>query len=156
VQQVATPREVYGRPKNLHVARFMGYRNVVPAQLEGVQGEYVKLDAGGVALMATAMASFERKDVFVALRPEDIERATPGAVNAFDAQVTAVEYGGRDSLIRATAPFGEVWARLPGEFGEGERVTLRIPPARTLVYPAERSEPVGPDQPGGERNGAAA
>ncbi|WP_118183621.1 ABC transporter ATP-binding protein [Paraburkholderia phosphatilytica] len=152
VQQVATPREVYGRPKNLHVARFMGYRNVVPAQLDGAQGEFVKLGAAGVALTGTAMASFDAKDVAVALRPEDFERAAPGATNAFDAQVTAVEYGGRDSLIRAKAPFGELWARLPGEFSEGERVTLSVPPARTLVYPAERSEHIEHI----ERNGAAA
>src|SRR5215210_1578925 len=29
VQQIAAPREVYAQPSNLHVARFMGYRNVV-------------------------------------------------------------------------------------------------------------------------------
>jgi putative spermidine/putrescine transport system ATP-binding protein len=38
VQQVATPKEVYGRPKNLHVARFMGYRNVLEFTLEGHAG----------------------------------------------------------------------------------------------------------------------
>src|SRR5579871_6179656 len=40
VQQVAPPHEVYTQPANLHVARFMGYRNVIdfeasPAQLAG-------------------------------------------------------------------------------------------------------------------------
>src|SRR6478735_5717595 len=29
VQQIARPAEVYGQPANLHVARFMGYRNVI-------------------------------------------------------------------------------------------------------------------------------
>src|SRR6266481_5418764 len=29
VQQIGTPREVYAQPANLHVARFMGYRNVL-------------------------------------------------------------------------------------------------------------------------------
>src|SRR3954470_5142612 len=29
VQQIGTPPEVYGQPSNLHVARFMGYRNVL-------------------------------------------------------------------------------------------------------------------------------
>src|SRR3954463_4798079 len=29
VQQVAAPEDVYGQPANLHVARFMGYRNVL-------------------------------------------------------------------------------------------------------------------------------
>ena len=29
VQQIAAPSDVYGQPANLHVARFMGYRNVL-------------------------------------------------------------------------------------------------------------------------------
>ncbi len=53
--------------------------------------------------------------------------------------MTTVEYGGRDSLIRVKSAFGELWARLAGEFTEGERVTLRVPPSRTLVYDGEPS-----------------
>jgi putative spermidine/putrescine transport system ATP-binding protein len=139
VQQVATPKEVYGRPKNLHVARFMGYRNVLPFTLEGTQGEGVAVEANGVRLIGTAMDGFNSKRVSVAMRPEDMERAAPGSENAFDAQVTTVEYGGRDSLIRVKSAFGELWARVAGEFAEGERVTLRVPPSRTLVYDGEPS-----------------
>src|SRR6185312_4295456 len=29
VQQIAAPADVYAQPANLHVARFMGYRNVI-------------------------------------------------------------------------------------------------------------------------------
>jgi putative spermidine/putrescine transport system ATP-binding protein len=73
----------------------------------------------------------------VALRPEDMERAAPGADNAFDAQVNTVEYGGHDSLLRVTTAFGEVWARVEGEFAPGERISLRVAPSRVLVYDAE-------------------
>jgi len=139
VQQVGTPKEVYGRPKNLHVARFMGYRNVLPFTLEGTQGEGVVVEANDVRLIGTAMDGFNSKRVAVAMRPEDMERAAPGSENAFDAQVTTVEYGGRDSLIRVNSAFGELWARVAGEFAEGERVTLRVPPSRTLVYDGEPS-----------------
>ena len=72
-----------------------------------------------------------------ALRPDDIERAEAGADNAFDATVETVEYGGRDSLIRAITPFGSIWARVAGEFTQGERLRLRVAPARTLVYAGE-------------------
>src|SRR5579862_6101922 len=37
-QQIGTPEELYSRPRNLHVARFMGYRNVADFMLEGTQG----------------------------------------------------------------------------------------------------------------------
>ena len=70
----------------------------------------------------------------MALRPEDLERSTAGAENAFDVEVTTVEYGGRDSLIRVKSAFGDLWARVAGDFAEGERITLRVPPSRALVY----------------------
>ncbi|KVX95693.1 spermidine/putrescine ABC transporter ATP-binding protein [Burkholderia ubonensis] len=137
VQQVASPKEVYTRPRNLHVARFMGYRNVLPFTLEGMAGERVAVAASGVRLTGVPMAGFDHKDVAVALRPDDFARAGAADDNAFDATVETVEYGGRDSLIRAAAPFGKIWARVAGEFGEGERLRLRIPPERTLVYAGE-------------------
>ncbi|VWC76498.1 spermidine/putrescine ABC transporter ATP-binding protein [Burkholderia aenigmatica] len=135
VQQVATPKDVYTRPHNLHVARFMGYRNVLPFMLEGVAGDYVTVAAGGVRITGVPMASFDAKEVVVALRPDDIERADEGGDNTFDATVETVEYGGRDSLIRAVTPFGAIWARVAGEFVEGEPLRLRVAPSRTLVYP---------------------
>ncbi|MCA3834474.1 MAG: TOBE domain-containing protein, partial [Burkholderia sp.] len=120
-----------------HVARFMGYRNVLPFTLEGMAGDGVQIAAGGVRLTGIPMAGFDAKDVVVALRPDDIERADEGGDNAFDATVETVEYGGRDSLIRAVTPFGAIWARVAGEFAEGERLRLRVAPSRTLVYAAE-------------------
>jgi putative spermidine/putrescine transport system ATP-binding protein len=137
VQQVGIPQAVYGRPTNLHVARFMGYRNVVPFTLEGARGEYVAMSAGGVRLVGVPMAGFDRKAVVLAMRPDDFERAAPGDENAFDVQIETVEYGGRDSLVLAKTPFGKLWVRLAGEFGEGECVTLRISPSRVLVYGEE-------------------
>jgi putative spermidine/putrescine transport system ATP-binding protein len=137
VQQVGSPKEVYTRPRNLHVARFMGYRNVMRATLEGMQGEGVAVVAEGVRLTGTAMEGFDNKHVSVAMRPEDLERVEPGADNSFAAQVETVEYGGRDSLIIVTTAFGKMWARLPGEFAVGEKIALRTAPSRTLVYGGE-------------------
>ncbi|HEY2022577.1 ABC transporter ATP-binding protein [Paraburkholderia sp.] len=137
VQQVATPKEVYARPRNLHVARFMGYRNVAQFTLEGTQGDGVIVSANGARLVGTPMAGFDGKRVSVALRPEDIERAAPGADNAFDAVIDAVEYGGHDSLLRVKTAFGDVWARVKGEFAQGERISLRVRPSCVLVYDAE-------------------
>lgn len=137
VQQVATPKEVYARPQNLHVARFMGYRNVAEFTLEGMQGDGVAVSANGVRLIGTPMAGFNGKRVSVALRPEDMERTAPGTENAFDALVTVVEYGGNSSLLRVKTAFGDLWARVAGEFVEGQHISLRVPPSRTLVYDGE-------------------
>ena len=34
MQQIGAPEEVYAQPANLHVARFMGYRNVLELDVE--------------------------------------------------------------------------------------------------------------------------
>ncbi|CAN7596040.1 ABC transporter ATP-binding protein [Caballeronia sp. LjRoot31] len=137
VQQVASPKEIYERPGNLHVARFMGYRNVAQFTLEGMQGEGVAVSSDGVRLIGMPMAGFDSKRVSVAMRPEDLQRAAPGAENAFNAEVLTVEYGGHDSLIRVKAAFGSLWARVTGDVAVGEPICLRVPPARTLVYDGE-------------------
>jgi putative spermidine/putrescine transport system ATP-binding protein len=137
VQQIGTPQAVYGRPTNLHVARFMGCRNALPFTLDTVQGEHVALCADRVRLSGVPMERFESRTVVAAMRPDDFERAAPGDDNAFEVEIETVEYGGRDSLLLADASFGKVWARVPGAFDEGERVTLRVAPSRVLVYGAD-------------------
>ena len=137
VQQVASPKEVYCRPKNLHVARFMGYRNVLPCTLERAAGEAVEVSAGGVQLVGTPMEALESKSAMIAIRPDDLVRAEAGTPNAFGVHVDVVEYGGRDSLLLVSAPFGKMWARVEGEFVQGERVMLAISRERALVYRPE-------------------
>ncbi len=146
VQQIGTPKEVYGRPTNLHVARFMGYRNVMHFALDGGGGAAagtVGIGANGVRLHGTPMSSFNGsagdRNVSVAMRPEDIERVGDDADNAFDAHVETVEYGGRDSLIRVDSAFGKLWARIVGDCEPGDRLSLRVDPTRMLVYEEEAS-----------------
>jgi len=137
VQQVAPPKEVYGRPNNLHVARFMGYRNVSQFQVGAVQGGRATLSANGIELTGTTVGAFDSAAASVAMRPEDFEACGPEAANAFTADIESVEYGGRDSLLRVKSAFGSLYARLPGEFDAGQRLSLRIPPERALVYAQE-------------------
>ncbi|WP_347557110.1 ABC transporter ATP-binding protein [Robbsia sp. KACC 23696] len=139
VQQVGTPQEVYGRPSNLHVARFMGYRNVLPFTLEGMRGDSVLVSAAGVTLSGIAMAAFDHKAVSLAIRPEDLALATPDDDNAFSVDVETVEYGGHHSLVFARAAFGTLWARLPGDIRAGERIRLSVPTDRALVYIGENA-----------------
>ena len=108
IEQLGTPEEIYGRPANLHVARFMGYRNVLPFTLTGERGSHLALSAGGVTLTGVAMGDANGTDVSVALRPEDFERAAPGDPNAFGSRGPHVTFvAGGKSATRAeylTAP----------------------------------------------------
>ncbi|MBN9116557.1 MAG: ABC transporter ATP-binding protein, partial [Pandoraea sp.] len=140
VQQIGVPRDVYCRPRNLHVARFMGYRNVFDVSITSAQGDRARVSSGGASFDGVLMESpGSEGKVSVAIRPDDFERAQAANDNAFDTVVETVEYGGRDSLLRVASPFGPLYARLPGDYAVGERVPLCVPVERTLVYAGERA-----------------
>jgi multiple sugar transport system ATP-binding protein len=81
LQQVGPPSELYGRPKNLFVAGFVGSpsMNFLPGELDG---DTVKLPIGTVAIPETLRGGLQsgpgggRGGVIVGLRPEDFEDAT--------------------------------------------------------------------------------
>src|SRR6476619_5111100 len=72
VQQVAGPEEVYAQPANIHVARFMGYRNVIELNVTGKADGRVTLDGLGLKLQGTAKQPVDHGKVYVATRPEDV------------------------------------------------------------------------------------
>jgi putative spermidine/putrescine transport system ATP-binding protein len=142
VQQVGTPQQVYGEPANLHVARFMGYRNVVPVGVTGTAGERVTVTAPDFTLTGQAMQPLGTS-AMLAVRPDDwvvTASANAGAgaaaANTFSAQVDSVEYAGRESLVDVVTSSGTrliVRTALPVQ--AGERVSVHVPPERALVYP---------------------
>ncbi len=143
VQQVAPPAEVYAQPANLHVARFMGYRNVV--DFDRIPGEppvpvagEVTLRRSGISLVGTVRQPVNGGRVSAAIRPDDVVLGSATAVNAVPALVANVEYCGRDSLIEVQVPGGQrLYVRTSAPVAPGDRLYLSIPPDRVLVYPAE-------------------
>lgn len=140
VQQVGAPREVYGRPANLHVARFMGYRNVLPFDLLSQSDGRVSVGRDGVRLDSVAVGELTGPGrVNVAMRPEDFVVAPEPGPNTFEVTVDAMEFGGHNSLLRATTVFGEIYARVTNVVNVGDRVRLHIPAERALTYPGDQS-----------------
>jgi putative spermidine/putrescine transport system ATP-binding protein len=139
VQQVGAPAEIFAQPANLHVARFMGYRNVIDFDLAGdSRAPQVALRRGGISLAGTAREALGGARVSAAIRPDDIKIGAPGAVNSIPASVLNIEYGGNESLVQVEAP-GELrlYVRTNARVATGQRVSLTIAPDRVLVYPAE-------------------
>ncbi|MGB9184609.1 MAG: sn-glycerol-3-phosphate ABC transporter ATP-binding protein UgpC [Solirubrobacteraceae bacterium] len=80
LQQVGPPSELYGRPKNLFVAGFIGSpsMNFLPGEIDG---DTLKLPIGDVNISEALRGRLEsgpggaRRGVIVGLRPEDFEDA---------------------------------------------------------------------------------
>ena len=84
LQQVAVPKELYARPRNLFVAEFIGSpaMNLVTADLERSDGRLsvafgshrLRLDPATLE-RRPGLSAYEGKNVVLGIRPEDIEDA---------------------------------------------------------------------------------
>jgi multiple sugar transport system ATP-binding protein len=84
LQQVAVPKELYDRPRNLFVAEFIGSpaMNLVTAGLERSDGRLsvafgshrLRLDSAALE-RRPGLSAYEGKNVVLGIRPEDIEDA---------------------------------------------------------------------------------
>jgi putative spermidine/putrescine transport system ATP-binding protein len=136
VQQIDTPQAVYAQPANLHVARFMGYRNVLELDVEKEEGDLVTLTGPGIRIVGTRKAPLAGRRSSVAIRPEEAALADAGAANSIAGKVANVEYGGHDSLVDVVTAAGTVLhvrSARPPRLGDPAHV--QVPVERALVYP---------------------
>ncbi len=108
IEQAASAREVYARPRSPYVARFLGGQNVIMGKVRDQDGRHALLDGPGGALFRVPL--HERRPrpgepVWFAVRRDLIHlaRAGAGAVtaeNSLEGLVEAVEYQG--SFVKVT------------------------------------------------------
>ena len=93
LQQVGAPREVYDRPANLFVARFIGSppMNTLPGRVH-VEGGSTSVAIGGGHLPAVVECVPDGAEVVVGVRPEHLEVGEAGV----PATVRAVEWLGHE------------------------------------------------------------
>jgi putative spermidine/putrescine transport system ATP-binding protein len=140
VQQIGTPLEVYSQPANLHVARFMGYRNVLELRVTREEGDRVTLESSDVGLVGVRKQALNGSRAAVAIRPEEIFVGEgPGGLNTISAKVENVEYCGRDSLLDVVTASGtRLYVRGPITTMLGDAVRVHVPVERALVYPLDQ------------------
>src|SRR5215469_5870180 len=138
MQQLGPPEDLYLRPANLAVARFMGYRNILELGVEQAQDRMVTLAAGDVRLKGTPQAPIGGDRAVIAVRPEDIALGR-GSGNVLSGIVDQVEYCGRDYLVDVVTAAGVFYLRSERRVSPDETVELSIAPERVLVFPAERT-----------------
>ncbi|MCC5953578.1 MAG: ATP-binding cassette domain-containing protein [Acidimicrobiia bacterium] len=101
LQQVGSPRDVYARPRNLFVARFIGSppMNTLEATVvAGPDGPALRVGQGTLALGAQAPAGLaDGRSVTVGIRPEHLSLTGAGGGPA--ARVLATEWLGHERLV---------------------------------------------------------
>jgi putative spermidine/putrescine transport system ATP-binding protein len=129
LEQVASPREIYGRPATAYAAQFIGYTNL----LNG----YVR--AGVVNSGALVwQANLPDGPALFSLRPENIRlaaggAAAPGSVRVCG-KVRAQAFHGATELIRVECGDGLVLVvQTPGSGGTLDEVELEFAPTDAIV-----------------------
>jgi multiple sugar transport system ATP-binding protein len=124
VQQYGEPREIYERPANEFVARFIGSP---PMNLVDAEVDDGRLRVGGVAVPGTtgaaaALTAQGRTTIRMGVRAERIRvDAAEGATgDGLAARVTTVEHLGAETIVGFrldgdTAPEEPLLARMPGD-----------------------------------------
>jgi spermidine/putrescine ABC transporter ATP-binding subunit len=129
LEQVATPREIYGRPATAYAAQFIGHTNLLKAAVrEGV------VRCGPL----TWRAALPEGPALFSLRPENVRLATgnpatAGAVRA-RGKVRHQAFHGATELIRVECSDGLVLVvRTPGSGGALDNVELEFSPSDAVL-----------------------
>ncbi len=149
IQQIGTPQQIYDRPDNRFVARFMGMppMNLLPVRLTGESGRH-RLVGTGFALPATgleALGSYPAipQELALGVRPEAIG-VTPGgtADDGFEAELVWAERLGSKTILDLTLAGQPVSAVVPPDLalapGERARLAFRAEPHLLLDPVSDR------------------
>ncbi len=135
IEQLGTPREVYGRPATGFVAGFIGASTALDGR--AVDACTVEL-AGGQRIEVCLSRPLEPgAPVRLLIRPERVEAVGAGR-NALPARVASVMFLGDHCEVRLELEGGVgIWATVRGAavFEPGDRLTVTLPPDAFLELP---------------------
>ena len=139
IEQVGPPLELYERPANLFVARFIGSpaMNIMPATVTAT-GDVTKIklkDGSEVTVDVATPASEQGKAASFGVRPEDLAIAT-GDDFLFEGKVDIVEALGEVTMVYVQGPVDEesVVVKLPGIVDVKKGAVLRFSADKTKLH----------------------
>jgi putative spermidine/putrescine transport system ATP-binding protein len=137
IRQVGTPEDLFGRPNDLDVAEFMGFRNQLRGRVESVSGDMAVVDLGQTRISGRMRDPIRIGDgAVVAIRPDDLFAATNGD-SGLPATLSASEFRGQEFVGFARTSDGvDLSFRSPMRLQAGGTVHLRAEPDRVLVFSA--------------------
>ncbi len=139
IQQCGAPLEVYDRPANVFVARFVGSppMNLLPGRLTEQSGR-LRFHIADAALPVPTeeeprLRGSLDQDLLLGIRPEHVDLVEPDRGHA-NARVRVIESLGSGFLVHASIAEVEVLA-LSSHRPEGDRVGVRLQLDRVRFFP---------------------
>ncbi|PKA40910.1 ABC transporter ATP-binding protein [Rhizobium sullae] len=144
IEQVGAPLELYERPANLFVAKFIGSpaMNIIPSTVSEAGATTTITLTGGksVTLDIPTAASEKGKTVSFGVRPEDLQIAN-GDDYIFEGKVSIVEALGEVTLlyIEGLVPGEPIIVKLPGitDIKKGQNMRFAADRSKLHLFDAE-------------------
>ncbi len=139
IQQLASPDEIYNRPRNRYVAEFIGSptMNMIEGALAGTMfsGALGEMSVEGYPFDGDAPAA---TPAVLGIRPEHIASGSAAETMPIrlDSTVDLVEPLGSDTLARVTVGDSRLWVRMDGQISvhHGDPLKLGFEPARIHLF----------------------
>ncbi len=146
VPQIGSPHEIYHRPANLFVAKFVGSpaMHFVPGVLARADGKPSFSDGKGWALpLSLPEGIAANNDVLLGIRPEHIRLAREGS-QAIEAKVEMVESTGPEDNVTLSVHGHSLVARMEtGSVSQGSTVPVTIAADKVSLFDAASGRLIG-------------
>ncbi len=143
ILQTGTPRELYERPSQVEVARFLGRNNLIRAMRlsnsHDTEGKFKTLDGGHTLRLPVQAADLSpvNKTVLLAIRPEHLRlaREADEGDNALAAIVREINFAGATTTIKldANGLLLEALTFRPRDMAVGDACTVSLPAAHLTI-----------------------
>lgn len=147
VVQVGSPEELYGKPKALFVATFIGKYNLLEGVVVEVKEDVVAVDSGGARILGILPSADFRlskgEEVYTLYRPHSAYLRPPSdRDNEFFGKISLVSYLGEYIELRVDTKLGRMLIHLPPDLrvSLGESIRFYVPVHSVLVYPKKGEE----------------
>ena len=132
ILQIAPPDEIYARPANLFVAKFVGEMNFIKGRIAAGR---IECALGALPLPVPAEASTE---VTLAIRPEHVKISSmDGSLGPLVGTIASKNYLGDAALLEVEVNGVTLLAKLPGDTDivVGQTASVALPLERWRVFP---------------------
>jgi len=142
IEQLGTPAEIFDRPATRFVAAFMGMTNLIDGNIGAIQGDTVRLDAGGQSVLG-AWSGQTRPEIgqaaFAAIHPQRIAVNPPDlGPNRFAGRAQSAAYRGAHTDLVVQTALGALTASVAAPAGAAA-VTIGWQPDDCAIGPLSTS-----------------
>lgn len=146
IEQIGTPRDLFGSPETEFAARFMGVENVLRGTLEGISDGRAELRVGDRIIVGRVVGDAARMApgdaAFAAIRAEHVHvGADDGAANTIRGTGGAPIYKGRFCDVTYRSAAGDLVARIgDADLASPEQADLNFSPEHCIIGVIDRGK----------------